>query len=146
MSATNYDGRGDADHVAKRLADVTTPEMPSADEAIAASEHADVRDHVETAETPETVEITVDGETVECEPPSGGAGEKYRPLTDLVRGEERGDGQRTVFAIMDMIDTLVAASDDDHQQAFWDRLDEETITNAYSEFLRAGAGGNGRAK
>lgn len=141
MSATNYDGKGDAEFVNERLADVTAPERPSATDAKRHFEFEDTREHIETAETPDTVELTVDGETVTLDPPPSGVG-RYRPLTDVIRADERGQNEKQLLAVMDMTDRFIEASPDRHGQAFWDDLDEQTIIDTYGQWLREATAGN----
>ena len=142
MSTSNYDGKGDADYVESRLADVRGPDTPSVEAAKARLEHQDTREHIETAETPETVELTVDGETVTLETLPSGVG-RYRPLTDVIRAQERGQDDEALLAVMDMVDRFIEASPDGYGRAFWDTKDEQTIIDAYGEWLSVGAAGNG---
>ena len=141
MSATNYDGKGDREYVESRLDDLTTPETPSAADIERHYEFKDTREYIETADAPDTVEITVDGETVTLDPPPTGVG-KYRPLSDVIRADERGENDKQLLAVMDMTDRLIEASPDAYGRAFWDGKDEQTVIDAYGAWLRTGTAGN----
>ena len=141
MSATNYDGKGDAAFVEQRLDELTTPDTPSVEAAKERLDYEATREHIETAETPETVELTVEGETVTLETLPSGVG-RYRPLTDVIRAQERGQDDEALLAVMTMVDRFIDASPDDYGRAFWDALDEQTIIDAYGDWLSVGAAGN----
>lgn len=141
MSASNYDGKGDAGFVADRLAELKAPTTPSASETTALADYAETREHVETAGDPETVDIEIGDETVPCEPL--GVGERVRPARKAARAEERGDDMAAIEAVLDMIDALVRVSPPEFDRAFWDGQDEGTLRETFRALGQKSAGGNG---
>lgn len=132
MSITNPDA---AEAAQSKLVD-----EQNLDQSAAAAD-ADLRDHIEHGEDPETVDILVNGEWVECNPL--GVGQRLRPFRKAQRAEERDDDLAAAEAILDMIDALIDASEDGYGGRFWDSLDDETLRAAYRDLAQQSGGGNG---
>ena len=87
--------------------------------------------------------LEVDGETVGLDSPPAGVG-KYRPLTELVEAEERGQDGEALRTLMSMTDRLVEHSD--RPAEWWDQRSEQTVVDTYGDWIRQGAAGNARTR
>lgn len=99
-----------------------------------------VREHVETADDPDTVRVEVDDESIPMEPV--GLGQRARISRDAIQAGERGDEAATLDAVVRMIDTLIEHSPEEYDQAYWDGLDELTVKGAFRSLGQQSAGGN----
>jgi len=106
-----------------------------------AVEAAETREHVETAD-PDTVEIEIRGETIDCHPL--GVGQRMRPSKKATVAEERGDDLKAVEAVLDMIDLLVDVSPDEYDRDFFDRLGEAELRQTFRTLGQKSGGGNGQ--
>lgn len=132
MSITNPD--------AAEAAQAKLVDEQNLDKATAAAD-AELREHVEHGDGPESIDILVNGEWVECDPL--GVGQRLRPFRKAQRAEERGDDLAAAEAVLDMIDALVDVSEDGYDARFWDSLDDETLRGAYRDLAQESGGGNG---
>ena len=141
MSATNYDGVGDADFVADRLAEIQTANVA---DTLTAQEAEETRDYVQRAADPDTVFVDVGDDRIPCDPI--GLGKRTRISRELMAAEEDGDDMAVLDAVLDMIDALDELSADRYNQAYWDDLQAEDIRDAFRELSQKSAGGDRAGK
>ena len=138
--AGNYVASGgsadDADYVAEKLAEMQ-PETTAAETTVG---HDETRDHIETAADPETVTLSIRGETLRCDPV--GVGDRLRPVKKAQTAEREGDDLKAAEAILDMIDVLVRVSPDAYDRAFFDGLNETELRDTYRTLGQKSAAGN----
>lgn len=103
-------------------------------------EGEEVRHHVETADDPDGITLTVEGDVIEMEPM--GLGKRARISRDAVQADERGDDLGGLDAVVRMIDALIEHSPDEYDQEYWDSLQDEDVKAAFRSLGQQSAGGN----
>ena len=138
---TSGGGAEDPGFVAEKLAEMNEEREEREREAL---EETAAQAEVLHGDDPETIEVDVAGESVEFNPI--GLGRRARLMRRAQRAEERGDDAETLDVVLDMIDTLIDASDARHDREWWDERTEAQIRDAFQAVGRQSAGGERAGK
>lgn len=106
---------------------------------ISAHEGEQTREHVQSAEDPETVTIAVRDDEIPCEPI--GALKRTRLFRDAIRAEEQGTDLEEMEAILAMGQALVDHSAEEFGQDYWDKLSQHELRGAFIDLATQSAGG-----
>ena len=134
-------GAGDPEFVAEQLAEMNEEREDREREAL---EETTAQAEVLHGDDPETIEVEVAGETVTFKPL--GLGRRARLMRRAQRADEQGDDAETLDVVLDMIDTLIDASDARHDREWWDERTEAQIRDAFQAVGRQSAGGERAGK
>ena len=134
-------GAGDPEFVAEQLAEMNEEREDREHEAL---EQTTAQAEVLHGDDPESLTVEVAGESVEFDPI--GLGRRARLMRRAQRAEQRGDDAETLDVVLDMIDTLIDASDADHDREWWDDRSEAQIRDAFQAVGRQSAGGERAGK
>ena len=130
-------GAGDPEFVAEQLAEMNEERAEREREAL---EQTTAQAEVLHGDDPESLTVEVAGVSVEFDPI--GLGRRARLMRRAQRAEERGDDAETLDVVLDMIDTLIDASDARHGREWWDDRTESQIRGAFQTVARRSSGGN----
>jgi len=106
----------------------------------ARSDSAAAQAEVLHGDDPDTVTITVAGESIEAEPL--GLGRRARLMKRATEADERGDEMAQINVVLDMIGALVEATPDAYDADWWDDRSETQIRNAFQTLGQKSAAGN----
>lgn len=139
MSVTlgDLDNQDDAEEMFEAVKDKQRGERLENADALATKQRLEEKQQ----ESFETVSVGVLGESIEMETLSG-MGEQTHLPRRLIEAERAGDEMEQLIVLDDMIEVLAEKSDDPFDRAFWNRFDQDVISDTYESLALKSRGGD----
>jgi len=130
-------GEGDPKYISEKLGEMREKRAEQERQAL---DQTEAQAEVLHGDDPESIELSVAGETILAHPV--GLGRRARLMKQATEADERGDEMDQIDVVLDMIETLVDATPDEYDTDWWDDRSESQVRNAFQTLGAKSAGGN----